>query len=138
MNKVDQQSYIIHQFHLSESGRIAVEGAGWEARKSNNEVNHYLKQKDGGFSPVAWQFYHAAKKVVANGLEGVFEAGNGYGPFADQVVNLGPSYSCSVGDIVQCGGLFWIVKPYGFEEIAPGKIRLGRKWAEIQASRVAA
>lgn len=114
MNKADQQSFIIHQHHLSVLSQIRLEAEGWDSE--DLEVEAYRNKGD--FEARFWRFYNPAMKVVANGLDGVFEAGNGYGKFADQVERIGKAYSCSVGDVIQLGGLYWIVKVSGFGEVS--------------------
>ena len=118
MNKQDQQSYIIWQHHLSRSGQIALECEGWSSK--NPEVRAYSSKMDGSkkFKPMDWRFYRPAMRVRCNGLEGVFAAGNGYPKEGDHVEKLGKAYSCSVGDIVQCGGLYWMCDPYGWKDIS--------------------
>jgi len=119
MNLHKQQIYTIHQMHLSNDGQIALECLGWDAAETNPEVAAYANKSSGAkkFKAENWAFYHPAEKVAADSLEQVFHAGNGYGPFADTVEKLGPAYSCSVGDIIQCGGLYWMVDPCGFTDI---------------------
>ena len=125
MNNANRSVFIIHQMHLSRHGQIKLEGLGWEAADPNSphydpEIAAYADKSRGAekFKPDFWKFYHPAMKVVAKDLDGVFEAGNGYGPRADEVEKLGKAYSCSVGDIIQCGGLYWMVDPCGFSEVA--------------------
>jgi hypothetical protein len=119
MNLHHQQVYTIHQHHLSRDGQLILDCRGWEAAEDNLEIKAYVNHSKGaaGMKPEFWQFYKPAMKVAADSLEQVFHAGNGYGKFAHTVENLGPTYSCSVGDIVQCGGLYWMVDPQGFSEV---------------------
>jgi hypothetical protein len=119
MNTQIQQVYTIHQHHLSRDGQIALDCRGWKAAEDHLEIEAYVTKAEGAlkFKPEFWQFYTPAIKVAADSLDQVFSAGNGFGRFADSVEKLGPAYSCSVGDIIQCGGLYWMVDPHGFSEI---------------------
>jgi hypothetical protein len=134
MNNQNQQHYIIHQHKLSDGAMIAIDVLGWEAADENLEVEAYLAEKDGSekFEARFWRFYQPAMKVVADNLEEVFHAGNGYGRFADQVEKIGRAHSCSVGDIVQLGGLFWMVDGCGFSEVSSLVVK-GKAIVEIQA-----
>ena len=122
MNKQDQQHYIIHQHHLSDLGRIRLECDGWDSKDLEVEAYRSLAccptKGSEKFEARFWRFYSPAMRVVAKGLDGVFEAGNGYGQFADQVQKIGKAFSCSVGDIIQLGGLFWMVDGEGFAEVS--------------------
>jgi hypothetical protein len=124
MNKQDQQSYIVHQMHLSPEGSRDLEVEGWDSK--NPEVRAYAAKSSGSkkWKPMDWRFYRPVMRIKANGLEGVFHVGNGY-PQSDKDsrVDMGRAYSCSVGDIVQCGGLYWMVEPYGFKDIS-SKMRI--------------
>lgn len=127
MNTQIQQVYTIHQHHLSRKGQITLECRGWEAAEDDLEIESYTTKSSGakGMKPEFWQFYTPAVKVAADSLEQVFHAGNGYGKFAETVEKLGPAYSCSVGDIIQCGGLYWMVDPCGFTEVTD-MVKIGK------------
>jgi hypothetical protein len=119
MNTDKQSVFTIHQMHLSAEGQILLQGRGWGSAETDLEIGAYANKSGGAkrFIAAFWQFYSPAKKVTAGSLNEVFAAGNGYGPLADQVENLGVAYSCSVGDIIQCGGLYWMVDPCGFTDV---------------------
>ncbi len=127
MNTYKQQVYTIHQHRLSREVLIVMNLRGWKASEDNLEIEAFLVKAKGtaGMKPEFWQYYTPAVKVAADSLEQVFHAGNGYGKFADTVEKLGPAYSCSVGDIIQCGGLYWMVDPAGFSDITE-MVKIGK------------
>jgi hypothetical protein len=119
MNTASQQQYMVHQIQLTSEESKAINKLGWdEAVATMPRVKAYMATMCHGaekFVPEFWASYRHVSTITATGLEDVFKVGN-IGP-EEQIKRLASMHSVSVGNIVQLGGLFWMVNPEGFKEI---------------------
>lgn len=120
MNTAEKQIYKVHQIQFTKQERAAINGAGdWgQAAEENTRVKTHCETSLFGaenYSPEMFTDYRHVANITAKGLEDVFEISN-IGP-EESIERLSSKHSLSVGDIVQLGGLYWMVDPCGFTEI---------------------
>jgi|FreactTroBogLake_1042271.scaffolds.fasta_scaffold10448_1 hypothetical protein len=70
------------------------------------------------FKPQYLKYYNKVAEVEADGLEEVFEIGNGYGD-QSKITRLARMHSVSVGDIIRVDtGRYMMVDGIGFTEVS--------------------
>ena len=114
--------YEIFQIQLADSVYDAVNLLGrtkaselYPDFAAENDVSFYGSKR---FKPQYLKYYNKVAEVDADGLEEVFEIGNGYGD-QSKITRLARMHSVSVGDIIRVDtGRYMMVDGIGFTEVS--------------------